>query len=45
MKLKTLINEQELQKRIVELGEQITKDYENKEIVIICNRPFKTYKQ
>ena len=36
MKLKTLINEQELQKRIVELGEQITKDYENKEIVIIC---------
>ena len=36
MKLKTLINEQELQKRIAELGEQITNDYENKEIVIIC---------
>lgn len=36
MKLKTLINEQKLQKRIAELGEQIAEDYKNQEIVIIC---------
>lgn len=36
MNLKTLIGKDELQKRIKEIGEKITKDYENKEIVIIC---------
>ena len=36
MNLKTLISETELQKRIKELGEQITEEYQNKEIVIVC---------
>ena len=36
LKLDTLISEQELQKRIKELGAQITKDYENEEIVVLC---------
>ena len=36
MNIKTLINEKQLQKRISELGKQITEDYKNKEIVIIC---------
>ncbi len=36
MNIKVLIDEEKLQKRIKELGEQITKEYENKEIIIIC---------
>ena len=36
MNLKTLISEQDLQKRIKEIGKQITKDYKNQEIIIIC---------
>lgn len=36
MNLKTLISEEELQKRIKELGNQITEEYKNKELVIIC---------
>ena len=34
--LETLISEENLQKRIAELGAQISKDYEGKEIVVIC---------
>ncbi len=36
LKLETLISEDELQQRIRELGAQITKDYENKEIIVLC---------
>jgi hypoxanthine phosphoribosyltransferase len=36
LKLETLISEEELQQRIKELGAQITKDYENKEIIVLC---------
>ena len=36
MNVKTLIDEVKLQERIKELGEQITKDYEGKEIILIC---------
>ncbi len=36
MNIKTLINENELQKRIKELGEEITQDYKDKEIIIVC---------
>lgn len=36
LKLETLISEEELQKRVKELGEQITKDYENEEIIVLC---------
>lgn len=36
MKIKTLISSEELQKRIKEIGKQITEEYRNKEIVIIC---------
>ena len=35
MKIKTLISSEELQKRIKEIGKQITEEYKNKEIVII----------
>ena len=36
MKIKTLISSEDLQKRIKEIGKQITEEYKNKEIVIIC---------
>ncbi|MGL4346414.1 MAG: hypoxanthine phosphoribosyltransferase [Cellulosilyticaceae bacterium] len=36
LNLETLISEEDLQRRIKELGEQISKDYEGKEIVILC---------
>lgn len=36
LKLETLISEQELQERIKELGAQITKDYKDKEIIVLC---------
>ncbi|MBP3463119.1 MAG: hypoxanthine phosphoribosyltransferase [Clostridia bacterium] len=36
MNLKTLISEESLQKRIKELGNQITEEYKNKELIIIC---------
>ncbi|MGL5674864.1 MAG: hypoxanthine phosphoribosyltransferase [Cellulosilyticaceae bacterium] len=36
LKLETLINEQDLQRRIEELGEQISRDYEGKEIIMLC---------
>ena len=36
LKLETLIGEDELQQRIKELGNQITKDYEGKEIIVLC---------
>ena len=36
LKLETLISEDELQKRIRELGAQITKDYEGQEIIVLC---------
>lgn len=36
MKIKTLISSEELQKRIKEIGKQITEEYKNNEIVIIC---------
>ena len=36
MNLKTLISQEELEKRIKEIATQITKDYENKELVIVC---------
>lgn len=35
-KLKTLIEENKLQARIKEIAQQITKDYKNKEITLIC---------
>lgn len=35
MNLKTLISQEELEKRIKEIATQITKDYENKELVIV----------
>ena len=34
--IKVLINEEELQRRVKEIGEQIQKDYEGKEITLIC---------
>ena len=36
MNLKTLISQEELEKRIKEIAEQITEEYENKELIIIC---------
>ncbi|MGL4800148.1 MAG: hypoxanthine phosphoribosyltransferase [Cellulosilyticaceae bacterium] len=36
LNLETLINEQDLQRRIEELGEQISRDYEGKEIIMLC---------
>ncbi|PHV71213.1 hypoxanthine phosphoribosyltransferase [Sporanaerobium hydrogeniformans] len=36
LNLETLISEADLQKRIKELGTEITKDYEGKEIVVLC---------
>ena len=36
LKLDTLISEDELQARIAELGSQISKDYEGKELVVLC---------
>ncbi len=36
LNLETLIQEEELQARIAELGAQISKDYEGKELVILC---------
>ena len=36
LKLETLIAEEDLQKRVKELGAQITKDYEGKEIIVLC---------
>lgn len=36
MKLETLISEQDIQRRIEELGAQISKDYDGKEIIMLC---------
>lgn len=36
LKLETLIAEEDLQRRIRELGAQISKDYEGREIVMLC---------
>lgn len=36
LKLETLISEEDIQRRIDELGAQISKDYEGKEIVVLC---------
>lgn len=36
LNLETLISEEELQARIAELGKQISRDYEGKEIVVLC---------
>lgn len=36
LNLDTLISEEKLQARIAELGQQISKDYEGKEIVVLC---------
>lgn len=36
LNLETLISEEELQARIAQLGEQISRDYEGKELVILC---------
>lgn len=36
MKLETLISEQDIQRRIEELGAQISKDYAGKEIIMLC---------
>lgn len=36
LKLETLIAEEDLQRRIKELGEQISKDYEGREIIMLC---------
>lgn len=34
--LKTIISEEQIQNRIAELANQISRDYENKELVLIC---------
>ncbi len=34
--LKVLIDEEKLQNRIKDLGKEITKDYKNEELVVIC---------
>ena len=34
--IKVLVSEEEVDKRIRELGEQISKDYEGKEVHMIC---------
>ena len=36
LKLETLISEQDIQRRIEELGAQISKDYDGKEIIMLC---------
>ena len=36
LKLETLIGEEDIQRRIRELGAQISKDYEGREIVMLC---------
>ncbi len=36
MNIQVLIDEEKLQKRIKELGDQISKEYEGKEIIVIC---------
>lgn len=36
VEIKTLINEEELHKRVEEIAEQIEKEYEGKEITLIC---------
>ena len=36
LNLDTLISEEKLQARIAELGAQISKDYEGKELVVLC---------
>ena len=36
MNLKTLISKEELDKRIQELANQITEDYKNQEVIIVC---------
>lgn len=36
LKLETLIAEEDIQRRIQELGAQISKDYEGREIVMLC---------
>lgn len=36
LKLETLISEQDIQRRIEELGAQISKAYEGKEIIMLC---------
>ena len=35
-KFKVLISQEEIQKRLYELAEQLDKDYEGKEITVIC---------
>ena len=36
MDLKVLINKEELENRVKELAEQISKDYQNEEIILVC---------
>ena len=36
LKLETLISEQDIQRRMEELGAQISKDYDGKEIIMLC---------
>ncbi len=36
LNLETLISEEDIQNRIAELGKEISKDYEGKEIVLLC---------
>ena len=36
MNLKTLISKEELDKRIQEIANQITEDYKNQEVIIVC---------
>ena len=35
-KISTMIPEEDLDKRIRELGEQISKDYEGQELTVVC---------
>nr|MCR5387828.1 hypoxanthine phosphoribosyltransferase [Lachnospiraceae bacterium] len=35
-KIKTLLTEEEVNKKIAELGAQISKDYEGEEVYVIC---------
>ena len=35
-KIKVLISEEEIQKRLYELAEQLDKEYEGKEVTVVC---------
>ena len=38
-RIKALIDEEKLQKRIEEIGSQISNEYNNEELILICQPP------